>query len=137
MGGLAQTFGKARDAFLKIAEKGDPLFKYNSRADFLGQQTGVWGDSDYRQNLGKMDPLGQLTGLYGNRKNAYAYDPIGLKMGMYGYTVTPAANMGAYVYGSQASQQAQPSTPAFSMSATPRPMVGTDSSSTSKLLLGD
>ena len=63
-----------------------------------GTQAGLHGDSPYRQEMGKYDPLGQMTGMYGGKKTRYAYDPFGLRTGMYGYTQKAAPDWGSVGY---------------------------------------
>ena len=96
--------------------------------DPAGAQMGLYGNSPHRQEIGKWDPLGQMFGIYGKEK--YSYDPFGLKMGMYGYTVNPGQDMGQYVY--TPTKRAATRQESTARRALPTEGVG----STEKLLLG-
>lgn len=103
-----------------------------SRFDPAGTALNFYGDSKYRTEVSKWDPLGQMTGVYGGKAGRYAYDPVGLKMGLYGYEVKAAPDMGQYVYAP--GQMASPAN-AQSVAKPAQPLLaGNDS--TSKYLLG-
>lgn len=84
---------------------------------------GLWG-SKAKSTISKLEPGGTMLGLYG-KSNNYSYDPVGLRMGLFGYDIKKAPDPNSFDY----EQQQSPS----------RRLIGatnTNESGTSRTLLG-
>ena len=57
---------------------------------------GLWG-SKAKSTVSKFEPGGTMLGLYG-KSNNYSYDPVALKMGLFGYDIKKATDPNSYNY---------------------------------------